>query len=257
MSTPCVSIQQSGTVANAASMLIYHLESFTDSLVVVDERVRPIGMLGGKEIIERVLQNPSSTLFDETSVEQIMNKNLKIVTEETRLKDLLEYWMQTRRAFALIENKIFCYSVLSARKLLEIVLECKTGMCISDLPTKDVVRFRKNDTIAEMISLMLKHNTRKLLFENSPRFVSDRQLIQMIAKDMNYLRGMDNFLDLSIEPNNLDKAKVISQNLKISEVAKIMNDMPHPYILFEDQVITPWDLCMSLLSDKLEIICKS
>jgi hypothetical protein len=128
---------------------------------------------------------------------------------------------------------------------------------MSDLPKKDIGRFKKDDSIADIIGLMLEYGTRKILYENSSKFVSDRQLIQFIVKNLNYLRGVDNFLDLTLDPVILDHAKVISENLKISELAKIMNDMQHPYVLFEDQVITPWDMCISLLSDKLEIVCKS
>lgn len=254
-STPCVSVQRHEVVANAASMLIHQLESFTDSLVV-DKRTNPIGMLGGKEIIENLLQNPTSKLFDETIVEEIMNQNLKKVTEKTKLRELLECWIQTRRAFAIIANKNFCYSALSARKLFEIILDCKTEISISDLPKKEIVRFKKDASVSEIIHLMLKHNTRKLLYENSSRFVSDRKIIQMIAKNMNYLRGITNFLDLTLDPANLDEAKVILDDLKISELAKIMSDMQHPYVIFQDQVVTPWDMCMSLLTDKLELYVK-
>jgi predicted transcriptional regulator len=237
-------------------MLIHNLESFTDSLAVV-QNAKPIGILGGKEIIEGVFHNPSSRFFDNTNVEKIMSKNLKIVTEQTKLEELLEYWTQTRRAFAIIPNKMFGYSALSARKLLEIVLECKTGLYMSDLPKKDIGRFKKDDSIADIIGLMLEFGTRKILYEESSKFVSDRQLIQHIAKNLNYLRGIDNFLDLTLDPTSLDQAKVVYENLKISKLAKIMNSMQHPYVLFEEQVITPWDMCISLLSDKLEVVCKS
>ena len=64
-------------------MLIHYLESFTDSLVVTEDDEIPIGVIGGKEIIENIFKNPSSNFFDNTTVEQIFDKNLVILSGNT------------------------------------------------------------------------------------------------------------------------------------------------------------------------------
>ncbi|MEX0861408.1 hypothetical protein [Nitrosopumilus sp.] len=53
-STPAVSIRKENEVWVATSMLIHYLESFTDSLVVTEDKEIPIGIIGGKEIIKNI-----------------------------------------------------------------------------------------------------------------------------------------------------------------------------------------------------------
>ena len=121
LSSPAVSIRTTDTVADAASLLAHHLESFTDSLVVTKDAY-PVGLVGGIELLDGVLKNPTSDFFDNTLVAEIMNNKLAIITKQTRLSDLLKQWQQTRRAFAIIPNQYHGYSVVSARKLLEVAL---------------------------------------------------------------------------------------------------------------------------------------
>ena len=228
-------------------MLVHHLESFTDSLVVTDKNHKPIGQIGGKEIIEGILKNPSSDFFDKTRVADIMNLNLVNVSETTKLKELLERWMKTHRAFSMLPNHWKGYSAVSARKLLEVAMGCKTDTRISNLPKKNIVTFKYDDSIKEILESMLENKTRKIVFKNS-----DRIIIQQIAQDFDYLRNMDNFLDKKYEePFKLADAKVVTEDLTIPELARLMYGMFHPYVFYKDQVVSPWDICVELLSDDL------
>lgn len=246
----CVSIPKNTQVWVVTGMLVQYLESFTDSVVIRDG-YDPIGLVGGIDIIERVFKNPSSDFFYNTNVEDIMEKNFIIISKETKLKELLHYWKQTRRAFAMIPNELQDYSAISARKLLEIGLRCKSEMTISNLPKKKIATFRKDDTVRDIINAMLENKTRKLLLENSSQFINDRIIIEKIVEDLKYLHGIDYFLNMYAHTFNLEDATVISENLTIPEISKILFDMPHPYVIYEDQVISPWDICLTLLSDDL------
>ena len=74
------------------------------------------------EVIENIFKNPSSSFFDDTTVEKIVDKNLIILAEKTTYGELLKSWKQTRRAFSIIPNNHGGYSAISARKILEIVV---------------------------------------------------------------------------------------------------------------------------------------
>ena len=235
-------------------MLIHYLESFTDSLVVTEKDEKPIGVIGGKDIIENILKNPSSDFFDNVTVEQIADGNLVILSEKTTLKDLLEKWKQTRRAFSIIPNTLGGYSAISARKMLEIGARCVTDLTISELAKKEVITFEKGDTIKDIIDLMLEKNTRKLLLKNTNYFISDRLLLQSVAQEFNFFRNTK-FLELRIEESlKFEEAKKISKNLNLAELSKIMYSMLHPYVVYQDQVVTPWDICMALQSDRMEFL---
>jgi len=251
MTTPCVSIEGRNNVQEAVGLLVPYLESMADSLVVTGDKNQPIGIIGGKEIVEKVLANPSAKIFD-TTAESIMSSNITRISGTTKLKEIIEQWKQTGRAFSIMSNALGGYSAISARKILEVGKTSMTEMTISELPKKKVVTFRIDDTVNSIINLMLKNKTRKVLLENTNRFISDRIIIEKIAADLNYLRDGGNFLDLPAVGFSLEYAKVISKDIKVNEIASIMFGMMHPYAVFREQVISPWDICLALLSDKFE-----
>ena len=235
-------------------MLMHYLESFTDSLVVTEGDEKPIGVIGGKEVIKNIFENPSSDFFDKITVEQVMDKNLIILSEKIKLVELLEKWKETRRAFSIIPNNLGGYSAISGRKLLEIATNCITDITISELPKKEIITFNRHDTMKDIISLMLEKNTRKLILRNTNMFISDRLIIQTIAQKFDFFRNIK-FLDHRMaESFYLEEAKKISKDMNLAEISKIMYGMVHPYIIFQDQVISPWDICMGLQSDRIEFL---
>lgn len=252
--TPAVSIRKENKMWVATAMLIHNLESFTDSLVVTEEDEKPIGVIGGREVIENISKNPTSDFFDNTTVEQIMDKNIVILSENSSLGELLESWKKTRRAFSIIPNKFGGYSAISGRKILEIGLNCITDLTISELPRKEIVTFEKENTIKEIIDLMLEKNTRKLLLKNTNYFISDRLIIQSIAQEYDFFRNVK-FLQRKLEDSfRLEESKRISKDVNLTELSRIMYSMMHPYVVYHDQVITPWDICMALESDRIEFL---
>lgn len=252
-STPAVSIRKENKVWVATAMLVHHLESFTDSLVVTDEKNKPIGVFGGIEIIKNVFENPSFELFDNKIVGELMDTEILQITQETTLRSLLEKWTQTRRAFSIMPNSFGGYSAISARKLLEIGANCKTDLTIADLPRKPLITFMYDDTLGDIINKMIQNKTRKLLFKNTSAFISDRIIVQTIAQDLNYLRDVDGFLDLNFEKLfKLEDLKHIPEDTNFADLSKLMFGMLHPYVMSQDQVFTPWDICLALLSEKIE-----
>lgn len=251
MTTPCVSIEAKNNVQEAVGLLVPYLESMADSLVVTGDKNQPIGLIGGREVIEKVLANPSPRIFEATA-ESIMSPNITKISGSTKLKEIIEQWKQTGRAFSIIPNALGGYSAISARKLLEVGKTSMTEMTISELPKKKIMTFKTDAKLNEIINMMLKNKTRKLLLENTNQFVSDRIIIEKIAADLNYLRDSNRFLDLPLVGFNLEYAKIIYKDIKINELASIMFGMMHPYVVFRDQVVSPWDICLSLLSDRFE-----
>ncbi|WP_179368828.1 CBS domain-containing protein [Candidatus Nitrosotenuis sp. DW1] len=249
--TPCVSVQKQSNVQEAIGLLIPYLESMTDSLIVTNGDNKPLGIVGGREIIERVLSNPTYNLF-ENKVESVMSTQITSVSGTTKLRDVIEEWKQTGRAFSIIPNFIGGYSAISARKLLEIGKSSMTEMTISEMPKKKAITFKVDATVNSIINMMLKHKTRKLLLENSNQFISDRIIIEKIATDFNYLKNINNFLDLPVVDFGFEYAKIITKDLNVNELSSIMFGMMHPYVVYKDQAISPWDICLTLLSEKMQ-----
>ena len=166
-------------------MLVQQLESFTDS-VVVRENDKPIGIVGGKDIIVPLVDNPSSSLFYETKVEDVMETRFLTVTKKSKLEEVINYWKETRRAFAAVPNEFSDYSALSAKKMLEVGTKVKTEISISQLPKKKIGTFDEKNTIGDVLNSMLEINARRLFLADSNRFINDRIILQKITDELKH-----------------------------------------------------------------------
>ena len=247
----CIHIDKGTEVWVVAGMLVQYLESATDSVMVRDEDHNPIGTIGGKEIMENLLKNPSSSLFFGTMVEDIMEPNPVLVTKDTKYKDLMKHWKERGRAYAVIANEWGFYSAISSKKILEIGMRCKTNISIRDLPKKIPITFKKDDTIGAIIKSMFENKTRKVLLENSNKYLNDRIIIETITEKMKYLKEIEDFLNMPASVIGLEEARVIFDDLTINEVSAMMYDMEHPYVIYKDWIVTPWDVCNVLLDKEI------
>lgn len=243
----CIHIDKGTEVWVVSGMLVQYLESATDSVMVRDEDHNPIGTIGGKEIMENLLKNPTSSLFYGTKVEDIMEPNPITVSKNTKYKDLIEFWKERGRAYAIIPNEWGFYSAISAQKILEIGKRCKTDLTIEDLPKKKKMIFKKEDTFGDLINSMFENKSRKIILEGTNKYLSDRLIIETISEKMKHLKETKDFLNESVNIVDLEEAKVVSDNLKINEVSAIMYDMAHPFVIYKDWLVTPWDICNVLL----------
>jgi len=210
-----------------------------------------VGTIGGREIMENLLKNPSSNLFYGTNVEDIMEPNPLIVPETILYKDLMAKWKERGRAYAAMVNEWNAFSAISAKKILEVGMRCMTNLSITDLPKKTPVTFKFDDTMEFIIKSMFQNKTRKILLENSHKYINDRIIIETISEKMNYLQDIDYFLNIPANVIELEEAKLIYDDLKINEISAIMYDMDHPFVIYKDHIITPWDICECLLSEEI------
>jgi predicted transcriptional regulator len=246
----CITIDKGKEVWVVAGMLVQYLESITDSVSVTDGD-EIIGTIGGKEILENLLKNPTNSLFYGTLVGDIMEKNPLRVSGQTKYKDLISQWRQRGRAYAILLNRWGHYSAISAAKILEIGMLCKTNLSVSDAPKKPIITFKPDDSLGTVINAMFENKTRKILLENSNKYINDRIILEAISEKLGYLKNIDNFLEMPASTIELDEARVIFDDLKIHEVSAMMYDMEHPYVIYKDMLVTPWDICMALLSENI------
>ena len=81
--------------------------------------------------------------------------------------------------------------------------------------------------------------------------INDRIIIEAITEKMRHLKEMDYFLNVPANIIELEEARVIFDDLTINEVSAMMYDMEHPYVIYKDWLVTPWDICNVLLSKEI------
>jgi CBS domain-containing protein len=249
--TVCINIHKEREVWVATLMCAQYLESTVDSIIVRDEDFKPIGIVGGYDLLYHLRKNPTRDSQYKTKVGEIMLKDFPQVEKKTRLRDLMEIWKNSRRAFAIILNEFGDCSTVSARRMIEVGTRCKTDISLSSMPKKKIVTFRQEDPLSKILDLMYENKTRKLLLENSSQFVSDRIILGEISKMLRFQTDIDYFLDIPAGQFKLENAKVISEDIKFKHLCSMMENMDYPYVVYKDTVVTPWDVCITLLSEDL------
>ena len=224
----------------ATSMLVRFLASHTNNLVVMESDT-PIGMIGSKEVLNGLYKNPAHDFFVEHIVHEVMNKNLDIISPKTKVDDLLHTMNYHGRDFALIQTTDGGFSTISARRLLEVGILCDTRIKVSDMPAKKIVTFQKEDTLEFLIREMLQNNTDVAILEHTPFFVTPQIIFEKIV-ELNYLDKVNNFLDSKINSLNLKSGRIISDNITVPEMCKIMLSMKNAFVMTQNNVLTPWDL---------------
>ncbi|MFB5597987.1 MAG: hypothetical protein ACE5RJ_03095, partial [Nitrosopumilaceae archaeon] len=147
----------------------------------------------------------------------------------------------------------FGYSPVSARKMLEVGIKCKTDITASSLPKKAIITFDPDDTFGKIIDLMFENKTRKLLLEYSDQYISDRQILGEISRILKFQPDVDNFRDIPVNQMELQEVKVIKDDLTLNRLCSMMYRMDHPYIFYKDIAISPWDVTVTLLSENVGV----
>ena len=247
--TPCVYLNQEREIWVATEMCVQYLESNIDSIVIRNDELTPVGIVGGYDLLDNIRKNPSRDFQYEHKVKEIMFENLPVVEKETRYKDLMERWVNSRRAFAITPNSFQGYSPVSARKMLDVGIRSQSDLSISSFPKKKIVTFSLDDSLGKIIDLMFEHNTRKLLLEYSNQFISDRIILEEISKVLKFNPEVDNFLDIPVNQIGLKDATVLKEDIDLNQICLMMYKMDHPYLIYKDISVSPWDICMTLLSE--------
>lgn len=247
--TPCVYLNQEREVWVATEMCVQYLESNVDSIVIRNDDLTPVGIVGGYDLLDHVRKNPTRDFQYEHRVKEIMFEKVPIVEKETRFKDLMEKWKNSRRAFAITPNSFQGYSPISARKMLDVGIKCQSKTSISSMPKKKIVTFGLDDSLGKIIDLMFEYNTRKLLLEYSNQFISDRIILEEISKLLKFHPDVENFLDIPVSQIELQNVTILKEDVNLNQMCLMLYRMDHPYLIYKDISVSPWDICLTLLSD--------
>ncbi len=252
--TVCVNLNQERESWVAFLVCSEYMESMVDSIIIRDEKFRPVGIVGGYDLLDHLRKNPRRDSQYQIRVKDIMLKNPLQVEKTTKFKDLMKSWVDSNRAFAIIINEFGDCSSVSARKMIQVGTKCKSdNVSISSMPKKKIVTFKRDDSLGKVLDLMFKNKTRKLILENSNQFISDRLILGEISKILKFQPSVEYFLDIPINQFKLENVTVIGEDIKFNQLCSVMENMDHPYVTYKDTVISPWDVCLTLMREDVII----
>jgi predicted transcriptional regulator len=250
--TSCVYIDKGREVWVGTEMCAQYIESNVDSIVVIENN-KALGIIGGYDILDHLRKNPTRDFQYHHKVEEVMFKELPQIEKNIKFEDLIDIWKNSRRAFAVIPRESGDYSPISARKMLELGTRCQTDISVSSIPKKRIVTFSQDDSLGKVIELMIEHKTRKLLLENSKQFISDRIILGHISHVNKFEKETDNYLDIPIKNLCLEYVNELKEDVKFNKLCAIMDKMGHPFVIYKDTPISPWDVCLTIKSEDMSL----
>ena len=239
-SSPISTVSKTDNLWIVSSMYA-RLSRTTDNLVVLDDGF-PLGIIGGKEILNGILKNPTPYFFNDVLSSEIMNRKFYLDTRVAKLQKLLEQMQKIKRNFAIIQNSKQSFSAISIREILEIGALSKSNIRMSDLEERKIPSIKRDDTVEFLLKSLLREDTDLLLIENESLFIDNNIVIEKIVNDLNYLKDVENFLELNASVFKFASPKLIPEKLTISEVCKLMLYMKHPYVMTSNRIWTPHDV---------------
>lgn len=244
---PIVWVKSDDKVWVAASMLNRYLGTFIDCLPVMQEG-QFVNFVDGKDLLSKVLKNPTYDLFQYALVEDIVNKSipLQIFSSNTTLSILLEDWIKNKRAYSLLKNNNGSFSIISARTVVDALTLLDTNVIFTPV-ANDVITCSRDYTIGDVMQLMFMKKIRRIFFEDDFSFISDRTIIKKIVHDFEFLNTENNFLNLKAGTFESLHPIFVKDNVSIQELCKFMIREEHPCIMLNDgKVITHYDILLAM-----------
>ncbi len=242
--SPITTLSKEDDVWIASSMLS-RVSEFTDNVVIMDNEF-PIGIISAREILKGILENPTAKYFTNTLASEVMNRKFYLDTRKGRLVKLLDQMKKTKKTFAIIQNSRYDFSGISYREILEVGSMSKIDF--SSQGPRKIDLCNREDTVHDILeSLVIKENDCMIL-EDESVIIDHRIILEKITSDLNFLNGVDDFLELNASIFRFEAPKLIPEKLSFPEICKVMLEMKNPYVMTTNRIWTPSDVLDVLVS---------
>lgn len=236
-----VSCTTSEKVWFVTTLLNKYLESYADCIVVTVSG-KFVGLIDGREWVKNLIKEPTREFFSLYSSEIMSPEQVLQVNVDTKLLHVLENWKKIRRAVAVIEdNNKSIYAPISLRNILEIISLSRTDMKVSDIHKKKIISINNHEKIIDVLSKMLQNKIRRLLVEETQKFISDRIVINNIINKFNFLRESD-LHGKTVADFECEEIPKLSENMSLVELSRRLIIQKYPCVMYDDNIITPWDV---------------
>ncbi len=238
-----VYVAPSTPIRNVALFLIPIRNLFMGGIVVMEEG-KPIGKIGPKHILKKILDAGYPQCMD-TDAKNVMVSIEQEIRTNFIIREVLELFLKTRFGFSSIMKDDQLVATISTRDFLPIIAKMNINMPLQTIAS-DLIYISDKISVENTLQIMFKKNLRKIAIKDGDgvKIVDDRSLLGFL---FSWGRGNPKALDIDI--GFLPKSNVaeLEPNTTISKAAEILLKEDLPCSIFNDRIVTPWDLVMKVL----------
>lgn len=242
---PLLDVSPGTPLTQLATFLAIGPQIYVDGLAVTYDK-KPVGRIGSKHILKYANSHKS---FERTNVSasDLMDSEIKSIEADALLSELMIIFGRTRFAFVPVTVGGEITTAISIRDLLPLIAEAGLAGS-SKLISSQNVSCSADTNLKDIINLMLSRNIRNIVVrhENETFVINDRKILEFLFSPdarMMFTKGKE-LTDINVGVLDLYSVSVMIDDLAISEAAKILTNVATPFLLFEDSILSPWDVVM-------------
>lgn len=239
-----VFVAPSTALREIALFLIPLRELFVSGIVVMKEN-KPVGRIGPKHILEKVIEVGYQECLKLCAQDLMVGLPKIQILANFEIREVLEFFKDTKFGFCpIIRNDILAATV-STRDFLPLVSKMKLEQPVSTI-SSELIYTSSQISIENALRIILKKNIRKIAVKekNTTKIVDDRSLLGYLFL---WEFGKPNLVDTEIGVLPKSNVSELPSNTHISKVADELLIKDLPCHVYDDKIVTPWDLVMKTL----------
>lgn len=240
---PLLHVDKSDPFLTVATFLAMGPQIYVDGLVVLDAN-RPVGVIGGRHIIEYILYHRSS--FLKATASSIMSGSVFPLEASRRINDAIGVFEKTGFAFVPITMRQKVVTTLSVRDMLSLATKLETP--ISEFASQ-AIKVNNEASIGVALELMLEQGVRSIIVRQNGKnsVINDRKILEYLVshagREVISSGGLDGLFKTSIEILEPAELHRVNGEMLASKAAERLLDVNTPCLLLKnDAIVTPWDI---------------
>ena len=246
---PSLSISPDTLLPQVATFLAIGPQIYVDGIVVIVGK-DPVGRISSKHVLQKTI-NSKYTDWSNTTASELMDRNVLSVEMTSSLATALKIFGGTRFAFLPITDNGSLIASLGIRDILPLIVNTNV-----DTPARHTssptIYVPKETDLNHTLNIMLTNGIRNVVIQddNNTYLLNDRKILEFLfspkAREIMTV-GKSEIGNLKVDDLDLIPISIISDDITISKAAKLLMDIRTPCVLFENSIVTPWDVVMKTI----------
>ena len=246
---PALSISPDTLLPQVATFLAIGPQIYVDGLVVTAGK-EPVGRISSKHILQNIINSHHAEWLNKTASE-LMDRNVLSIEMNSSLGAAMKIFGETRFAFLPITEKGSLIASLGIRDILPLIVNTNidTPARYASSPT---VYVAKGIDLKHTLDIMLMKGIRNVAIQDGTDtyLINDRKILEFLfsPKGREIIRiGKTEIGSIKIDDLDLIPVSKMDDDITITKAAKLLMDIRTPCVLFENSIVTPWDVVMKTI----------
>ena len=246
---PSLSISPDTLLPQVATFLAIGPQIYVDGLVVTVDK-KPVGRISSKQVLQNIINSHNNGWLNKTASE-LMDRNMLSIEMNSSLGAALKIFGESRFAFLPITEKGSLIASLGIRDILPLIVNTNidTSARYVSSPT---VYVAKGIDLKHTLDIMLMKGIRNVVIQDGTNtyLINDRKILEFLfsPKGRELIRiGKSEIGSIKIDDLDLILVSKMVDDITVTKSAKLLMDIRKPCVIFENSIVTPWDVVMKTI----------